>query len=407
MKWMLTFGKTVLKGIYGIHKLAKRNSKKVVFLSRQESMPIDFRLLDAELKRLDAEIKTVFCCRTMKPGLGSKVLYLVNIIGPQLHALATSKVAVLDSYSAPISMLNHLKRGDRASRDGLKVIQIWHAMGALKKFSKSIVGQKEGRSEELAEALDMHRNYDMILTSSPESREAFQDAFGYPEESFLIGALPRTDLLKDKEYLEKKRVEILEDYPLLKGKKIVLYAPTLRIQDQSKEEEVRRAKELIQALDDEFYVLISPHPVKMDHYRTGSKIIKEGSEGVPDSHLIPDRSTFDLLALCDYFVTDYSAVVYEAAVAGKPIFLYAYDLDYYLDSRGFYLDYEKDMPNEPRRTAAEISDQIRAYDRGENASELNGKVKAFADRFVKSRDNNTNYNNTNYLAEKIIELMKM
>ncbi len=419
MKTILGIGTALLGGIYAINKLAKRNPKKVVFLSRQEERPVDFVLLDEELKRMDPEIQTVFLCRTMKSGIASKVAYAINIIGPQLHALATSRVAVLDSYSAPVSILNH----GTGREDSLKVIQIWHAMGALKKFSKSIVGREEGRSKELADAMNMHGNYDIILASSPESKEAFKEAFGYTspdsDSKFIIGALPRTDLLTDLDYMEKKRVEILEAYPWLKGKKVVLYAPTLRIQD-SRELEVEKAKELIDSIEAkngaksgfdgrEFAVIISPHPVKGDHYSCldnyGDVMTDENgtSEGVSRHRILNKYSTFELLAVCDCFVTDYSAVVYEAALAKKPIFLYAYDLDLYKNSRGFYLDYEAEMPVKPRRTSEEIAEDIYLIEKDSNEMTRHlEKVDAFAKRYIKTSDD---VSNTRALAKVIISLM--
>lgn len=446
MSVVLSIGKAVLQGIYEIHKLAKVHPKKVVFLSRQEERPMDFVLLESELKKLDPAIETRIIGKTMRPGLASKIAYGFNVVGPQLHALATSKVAVLDSYSMPVSMLRH--RGSKAGKSaaggdaGLKVIQIWHAMGALKKFSKSIVGKGEGRSEKLADSLKMHANYDLILASSEESRGAFAEAFGYEGEGnkdkFIIGALPRTDLLKNPEYMEKKRVEILERHPELKGKKIVLYAPTLRIDDSSKALEVEKAKELIEAIEtasesqdatekasvdvenmaSEYRVVISPHPVKGEHYNALGRTLAE-------------YSTFELLALCDYFVTDYSAVVYEAAVAEKPIFLYAYDLDDYENRRGFYLDFENDMPVPPRFSGEDIAKDIFEVDRDKGSYEKAGpgsennlregnkyiehmkNVRTFAAKYIKDvgvLDNQDNqddyaYPNTRALAEIIIKQM--
>ena len=387
MKTGLLIGKRILQGIYGLHKLARVNPKQVVFLSRQESEPLDFLLLDKELKKIDPSIVSKFCCRTMKPGIMSKISYGFNMIGPQLHALATSKVAVIDSYSVPISILSHRKGG----KDSLKVIQIWHAMGALKKFSKSIVGKKEGRSRELADAMGMHDNYDMILASSDESRRAFGEAFGYGDDAFIIGALPRTDLLKNEEYIAGKRVEVIERHPELKDKKVVLYAPTLRIQDDQRSQEIVKAKELIEEIEklgEEYAVCISPHPVKKDHYK---------------DRVIHDFSTFELLAVCDFFVTDYSAVVYEASAAGKPLFLYSYDLDSYENSRGFYLDYENEMPNTPVKNASEIAGQIKEYETDvEYRAKVDKGVKSFAEKYIKDRTGT----NTAYLAERIIDLMK-
>ena len=403
MTGMIILGKKVLQGIYNLQKLFPRDPKKIVFLSRQESRPLDFVLLEKELKEMDPDIKTLFLCKTMKAGLISLISYALNVIGPQLHALATSKVAVLDSYSAPICMLNHrpLKNGSGGS---LRVFQMWHAMGALKKFSKSIVGHKEGRSTDLAESMNMHENYDLVLASSPKSREAFQEAFGYEEDHFVIGALPKTDLLNNPEYLRKKKAEILEANPSLDGKLIVLYAPTLRIDDNQKNEEVIKAKELVAEVeklndsnnrnksDGGYAIIVSPHPVKGEHLRSAL-----------GEYVLPKYSTFELLSICDYFVTDYSAVVFEAAAAAKPISIYAYDMDSFSEARDFYLDIKSDLPAVPRVTAKEIAKEIEDYETKDDdyKNSIMERVSEFSDRYVVCKENNTRA-----VAEIIIELMK-
>ena len=48
-----------------------------------------------------------------------------------MYYLATSKVCVLDGYCIPASILKHKKK--------LKIIQIWHASGAIKKFGYQIL----------------------------------------------------------------------------------------------------------------------------------------------------------------------------------------------------------------------------------------------------------------------------
>ena len=63
------------------------------------------------------------------------------------HAIATSKVLVLDSYCIAASILHH--------RKSLKIIQMWHAMGGYKKFGKSILDMEEGSSAKLADVMVM------------------------------------------------------------------------------------------------------------------------------------------------------------------------------------------------------------------------------------------------------------
>lgn len=40
--------------------------------------------------------------------------------------------------------------------------------------------------------------------------------------------MPRVDHLVDQNYIEKTKLKLLNKYPLLKNKKVILYAPTFR-----------------------------------------------------------------------------------------------------------------------------------------------------------------------------------
>lgn len=87
---------------------------------------------------------------------GGKIKYAGEMFR-QMKALATSKVAVLDGYCILASMLNH--------KSDLKIIQIWHALGAFKRFGKSILDKESGKSSKTAAAFKMHNNYDLIAAS--------------------------------------------------------------------------------------------------------------------------------------------------------------------------------------------------------------------------------------------------
>ena len=359
---VLGMGKAVLRGIYGLHKLAPVRPCRVTVISRQSNTPsVDIRLLKEELRRQGVTDVSVLC-RTLDGGLAHKAGYLLHMIGPQMHAIATSRVVVLDSYCIAVSILPH--------RPELHVIQMWHAMGALKKFGRSILGQEEGSSRALAEEMDMHRGYDAILTSSEACRPYFAEAFGYEEDCFWILPLPRTDLLRDSAYMRAKKEEILTACPELQGKQIILYAPTMRKTEDDHTKPLALAKAL-KARNADSVLVFSPHPVVREQFASLEKEM-----AALGACVLPAYSTLDLLAVCDAFVSDYSAAVYEAAAAGKPVYLYAYDLDRYEKTRGFYTDYMHEMPDPPRRTAEEVAEAIAA------GTCDPARVQAFSEKYI-------------------------
>ena len=77
--------------------------------------------------------------------------------------------------------------------------------------------------------------------------------------------------------------------------------------------------------------------------------------GVHDVSYYPDVR--DLYAAADVLVTDYSSVMFDYAITGRPIVFYAYDLDRFRDSiRGFYFDLFAEPPGPVVRTQEELFD---------------------------------------------------
>lgn len=362
----INIAKAVLNGIYGIQKLMSVKNR-IVFISRQSNSPsYDITKL-AELCERDG-IGTVILCRALENNASSIAGYAFHML-KQMHYMATSRVVVLDSYCIAASILKH--------RESLKIVQMWHALGSMKKFSYSILDQGEGRSSSVAKAMKMHNNYDFIFTSSEASRPAFAEAFGYAPEYLTVMSLPRVDALMDKNRDTEVRDKILGEYPQLSSdKKTILYAPTLR-----KNFDITEAADtFIDAIDlNKYNLIIKLHPL------TKGEINRSGA--------IVDRefSTMDMFCACDYVVTDYSAITYEAALKGKPLFFYAFDIDEYADSRSFYFDYNSEMPGVISREAKEIAGAIDSEQWDEKA------IKDFADKYVEKQGN---------CSEEILDFLK-
>ena len=367
---MNTVEKTVIKGgiagLSGGFELMKKApmKRRVVFMSRQSDAPsLDIAMLNDELKARN--IDTVIMCKKMGDGLGGAAGYLGEM-ARQMKYLATSKVVVLDSYNIPVSLFKHRKE--------TSVIQMWHALGAMKKFSLSILDMPEGKSSEIANLMKMHAGYDYIFTSSEASRPGFAEAFGYPEDKLTIMSLPRVDALLDKKRDADLAERIHSDYPQTAARENIVYAPTLRIGKDMSE----YVADLIKAVQGSNKNLI----IKM-HPLTEINLPDE----LPDNVIIDNKyQSVEMLAVADYVITDYSAMTYEVALKGLPIYFYAFDKDEYLDGRTFYLDYDKDMPGPICSTAEEVVKEIMS---GTKTTEYRQKAKAFADKYIEKQSNCT------------------
>jgi CDP-glycerol glycerophosphotransferase len=64
----------------------------------------------------------------------------------------------------------------------------------------------------------------------------------------------------------------------------------------------------------------------------------------------------DLYLAADVLVTDYSSVMFDFAITGKPIIFHAYDLERYATTiRGFYFDLSAEAPGPITRTDTELA----------------------------------------------------
>lgn len=334
MSVIIDIAKFVLNVIYCVFKLFPVKNK-VLFLSRQsDTISIDYTLLIDELKKED-KLKIVVLTRRIGKGLFGKIKYAIHIF-VQMYHIATSKVVIIDGYQIVVSVLKHKK--------DLKIIQMWHALGALKKFGYSIKDKKEGSSGKIIDKMNMHKNYTTVLSSSKIAAKSFAEAFNVDKSVIKINPLPRVDFLLSEKFRQETQNKIFEVHPKLKnGKKNILYVPTFR-----KNSEVN-AKGIVDNLDYTKYNLI----LKLHH---GMEEVYIDSK---DNPIIGNAATgMEFIHVADAVITDYSAIAYEVAIVNKPIYFYVYDFEQYTHNRDFYLDFKNEMPGVISKNADEILKSI-------------------------------------------------
>ncbi len=319
MAFVVNIAKVILNFIYTFLKLFKTQNK-IIFLSRQSNQtPLDFKLIIDELKNKNYKI-VVLCQRIeAESQLKSKLFeFTINLFKSMYH-LATSKICIIDSYSLPVSILKHKK--------SLTVIQIWHAMGKLKQSGYQTLGKKDGRNPKMAKALNMHKNYDLVVAGAESWNFAYCGSFNITEDKLWNIGLPRAAHIYNN--YKQIRNKIYRKYPELKKKKIILYSPTFRVSKKSNTES------LIKNIDyDKYILIITSHPkhelnIDNPNIYTSSKL---------------KINIYELLTICDYFITDYSSLAVEAAAINKKTYYYLYDYEDYIKSNGLNLDPLKEFP---------------------------------------------------------------
>lgn len=329
---------------YAFYK-RRKTEDKIAFISRQSETPsTDFRYLINEIKTNYPQYKVTVLCKMIPSSFGGKIKYLGEMFR-QMKAFATSKVVVLDGYCILASMLRHKKE--------LKIIQIWHALGAFKKFGRSVLDKEGGKSSKTAKAFKMHKNYSLIAASGDECVPFFSEAFGQPESRFIPIGIPRMDYLTDPEENARVRGNILLKYPQLdNGRKTILYAPTFRDTDADKTALAAATEDLVKKVNySDFNLIVKHHVVDSNKEQIYTDSRMNMAEG-------ENFTAMDFMCVADYVVTDYSSVIYEALLKDLPIYIYCFDSDKYIDERGFYIDFWTDIPALYSKNAKGICDFI-------------------------------------------------
>lgn len=214
--------------------------------------------------------------------------------------------------------------------------------------------------------------WDFLVSPNDFSTAIFPRAFAY-DGPVLETGYPRNDVLVNAPSAGAARVRSL--FGIDSTKRIVLYAPTWR-DDQyaSKPGEYQSIVHLdiprvLEELGDEFVVLVRGHSNTLAH---GQSIF---GEGVIDATRYPDIN--DLYSAGDVLITDYSSVMFDYAVTGKPILYLVPDLEDYRDRvRGFYFDFEQEAPGPLLSDTTEVLECLR---------DLDGIKSTFAARYADFR----------------------
>lgn len=354
-----------LKLIYFFLKLFPTQNK-IVFISRQTDKPsLDFRMLKKEIENLDKDIKLVFVTKKMKKNIKDGIKSLSNIF-IQMYHLATSKVCVTDGYNITISVLNHKKI--------LKVFQVWHSLGAIKKFGYQTLNTS--KQKKIAKILKMHKNYDYITCSSKDMVKHFSKSFNYNKKYFYPIGLPRVDYLLKQTKINRKKIYTV--YPELKNKKIILYTPTFRDNCNYK------INELIDAIDLKKYALIVKIHPNMNYNINYEKNV----------YTCDEFTSLQLLSVANYIITDYSGISIEASVMEKPVYLYVYDLKEYSKNPGINTKLKEDLPNYVFEDAQEL------YKKLSTESYNLTVIKKYRDKYVTNSKGTVTKELANFILEK-------
>ncbi len=314
--------------IYMPFKLFK-SRRKITFISRQfDKTPLEFQMIIDSLK--DENIKIVSIAKTLKKNPKS-VIENFFLFFKEMYHIATSKMLIIDGYCVLASTLWHKK--------DLIIVQTWHANGIIKKIGLQTLNSRSGFQRSLAKHMNMHKNYNYVLSSSKESSKVFLEAFDIKKESLLEIGTPMLDYLYDEKYkIDSKQFH--------KNKKPnVVYMPTVR-----KGEKLDMSDFVNNFNYDKYNLYLKLHPAYHDDNID------------PRVNLIKGYTGEQVLSIADYIITDYSNIMFEAGLKRIKVLLYIPDIDTYKKSPGLNINIDKEFKYSYRNAVDVINMLDKKYD---------------------------------------------
>jgi CDP-ribitol ribitolphosphotransferase len=320
LEYLLAAGLLRLVGL--VCSLLPIDPERVVLASpRSPRLEGNLRHLHEAIRARHPDLRQVVLVEPYGYSLRSKLAYLLRVVRGMVQ-LCRARLFIVDNAYLPVHVRPH--------RKGTTVVQVWHAVSAVKRF-----GLDTTTPLREPERTFLHRYYDYVVVSSEGVRAAYANALRTPRERVLALGTPRTDLFFDPAAMEAARQRVLREQPALQGRRVVVYAPTFRGRGRTKRPAPGLdAVRLRAALPPEYALVLKMHP-------------NVESEGLSTAgyDVVIDRAAElnELLCLTDVLVTDYSAAIFEYALLRRPLVLLLPDLGDYERDPGMLVDYRDEM----------------------------------------------------------------
>ncbi|WP_280115709.1 CDP-glycerol glycerophosphotransferase family protein [Leucobacter insecticola] len=246
--------------------------------------------------------------------------------------------------TARLLVVNDWLRYGFKRRRGQTVLQTWHGTMlkhlALGRPNVSLRTRLAIRRES--------RRWSLLLSQNPHSSEQFRTNYAFRGEILELG-YPRDDRLARAVVGDGRNpIDVMRARAVLgvdPEARVLAYAPTWRDGGITLVDDLK-VQQLAEELGETWTVVVRGHTRTHAFGRYGGAV-----DRVIDASQHPDVN--DVILAADLLVTDYSSIMFDAAIARVPQLFFVPDLAAYRDrERGFTFDFERDAPG-PILTARE------------------------------------------------------
>lgn len=316
---------------------------------------------------MDQTYKCIWILEDVNTNIPGHVIKIKRSRFQYLYYMAIAKVWVFDCRQPQFLI----------KRKETTYIQTWHGT-PLKKLALDMDMVSMAGSGDIDQYrknfFENTRTWDYLISQNDFSTEIFKRCFAFDKTMLSIG-YPRNDMLineNNKEFVDALKIKM--GLPL--DKKVLLYAPTWRDNEFYGKGKYKFVSPLDydkfrQELGDEYILIVKYHylvkeTINWDKYKG---FIYQFSE---------QEDIASLYMVSDALITDYSSVMFDYSLLGRPMYFFAYDIeDYKNNLRGFYFDLTQEAPGPISLNTQELIRDIKEF----SPEDWTDKYKAYSQKY--------------------------
>ncbi|MGL3149800.1 CDP-glycerol glycerophosphotransferase family protein [Microbacterium sp. A82] len=242
--------------------------------------------------------------------------------------------------AARLLVVNDWLRRRFARKEGQRVLQTWHGT-PLKRLALHRPGFAPRR---MAAIVKESRRWDVLLAQNTYSERILKKAYAFFGKPVWTDGYPRNDMLVTSDGADMRAA-----LGIGADEHVLLYAPTWR-DDRSEIVDFIDLQRLAEQTDSVVLVRGHSRTLRPGRDQAGARVIDV--TGYPE--------TAQLLLAADALITDYSSVMFDYSVTGKPMYFMVPDLEHYRgELRGFYFELAERAPGPLVTTQDELVDALK------------------------------------------------
>lgn len=318
-------------------------NNKILFLTFQKNYTCNPKYICEEILRRKLPWKLVwvsdmFSHESFPPEVEVVPFYSLKYF----HALYSSAIWIDNAFNVTKSAV--IKKNNQL------YIETMHGSLGIKRIDIGAVDNKKRNKRGLV----CGNLVDICISNSTFETEIYKSSFWPNSEIWLMGHA-RNDILFEtkKETINTIRKKVYQKLGIPPHVKLVLYAPTFRSYTMNNRLDGRELVNFLEKITGtEWRLLERAHIGDNEDY-----IIHK--EKVINAFDYDDIQ--ELMLVSDIGITDYSSWIFDYMLTRKPGFIFAPDLERYIDSRGFYYPIET-TPFPIARNTNELIANLQSFD---------------------------------------------